>query len=133
MRGDNGGELDLALGRREVDQLFEVELREFGLDVEEFRELLVVYATVKDDKLLVDVAHTKTVTTNPSQSRTQSCSGLVASTVHGVTADSADDGDEMGICIEPPEYVAGLRPLAPVGLRSRSRQRALANAYAGGP
>ncbi len=29
--------------------------------------------------------------------------GLVGSTVHGVTVDSADDRDEMGICIEPPE------------------------------
>jgi hypothetical protein len=38
--------------------------------------------------------------------------GLVGSTVHGVTVDSADDRDEMGICIEPPEYVAGLRPFA---------------------
>jgi hypothetical protein len=37
---------------------------------------------------------------------------LVWSTVHGVTVDSADDRDEMGICIEPPEYVAGLRPFA---------------------
>ena len=35
--------------------------------------------------------------------------GLVGSTVHGVTVASADDRDEMGICIEPPEYVAGLR------------------------
>ena len=35
--------------------------------------------------------------------------GLVGSTVHGVTVDSADDRDEMGICIEPPEYIAGLR------------------------
>ena len=35
--------------------------------------------------------------------------GLVGSTVHGVTVDSADDRDEMGICIEPPEYVAGLK------------------------
>jgi hypothetical protein len=35
--------------------------------------------------------------------------GLVGSTVHGVTVDTADDRDEMGICIEPPEYVAGLR------------------------
>ena len=38
--------------------------------------------------------------------------GLVGSTVHGVTVDSADDRDEMGICIEPPEYVVGLRPFA---------------------
>lgn len=35
--------------------------------------------------------------------------GLVGSTVHGVTVESADDRDEMGICIEPPEFVAGLR------------------------
>jgi hypothetical protein len=35
--------------------------------------------------------------------------GLVGSTVHGVTVDSADDRDEMGICLEPPEFVAGLR------------------------
>ena len=38
--------------------------------------------------------------------------GLVGSTVHGVTVDAADDRDEMGICIEPPEYVAGLRPFS---------------------
>ena len=36
--------------------------------------------------------------------------GLVGSTVHGVTVDDADDRDEMGICLEPPEYVAGLKP-----------------------
>jgi uncharacterized protein len=36
--------------------------------------------------------------------------GLVGSTVHGLTVDDADDRDEMGICIEPPEYVVGLRP-----------------------
>jgi predicted nucleotidyltransferase len=35
--------------------------------------------------------------------------GLVGSTVHGVTVDAADDRDELGICIEPPEYVVGLR------------------------
>ncbi|MEA2296132.1 MAG: uncharacterized protein QOE86_3771 [Solirubrobacteraceae bacterium] len=34
--------------------------------------------------------------------------GLVGSTVHGVTVDDADDRDEMGICIEPPEHVIGL-------------------------
>jgi uncharacterized protein len=38
--------------------------------------------------------------------------GLVGSSVHGVTVDDADDRDEMGICIEPPEYVAGLRRFA---------------------
>jgi hypothetical protein len=35
--------------------------------------------------------------------------GLVGSTVHGVTVDDADDRDEMGIRIQLPEYVAGLR------------------------
>ncbi|HZS24211.1 MAG TPA: nucleotidyltransferase domain-containing protein [Gaiellaceae bacterium] len=38
--------------------------------------------------------------------------GLVGSTVHGLTVDDADDRDEMGICIEPPEYVVGLRRFA---------------------
>jgi hypothetical protein len=36
--------------------------------------------------------------------------GLVGSTVHGLTVEDADDRDEMGICVEPPEYVIGLRP-----------------------
>jgi hypothetical protein len=38
--------------------------------------------------------------------------GLVGSTVHGVTVDDGDDRDKMGICIEPPEYVARLRRFA---------------------
>lgn len=33
----------------------------------------------------------------------------VGSGVHGVTIDDHDDRDEMGICVEPPEYVIGLR------------------------
>jgi hypothetical protein len=33
----------------------------------------------------------------------------VGSGVHGVTVDAQDDRDEMGICIEPPEFVIGLR------------------------
>jgi predicted nucleotidyltransferase len=33
----------------------------------------------------------------------------VGSTVHGVAVASMDDRDEMGICLEPPEYVIGLR------------------------
>lgn len=36
--------------------------------------------------------------------------GLVGSTVHGLSNPGTDDRDEMGVCIEPPEYVAGLRP-----------------------
>ncbi|RNL82826.1 nucleotidyltransferase domain-containing protein [Halostreptopolyspora alba] len=33
----------------------------------------------------------------------------VGSGVHGVTVSDQDDRDEMGICVEPPEYVIGLR------------------------
>lgn len=35
--------------------------------------------------------------------------GLVGSTVHGLANPGTDDRDEMGVCVEPPEYVAGLR------------------------
>jgi uncharacterized protein len=34
---------------------------------------------------------------------------LVGSGVHGTAVDGQDDRDEMGICVEPPEYVVGLR------------------------
>lgn len=33
----------------------------------------------------------------------------VGSTVHGVTVANQDDEDQLGICVEPPEYVIGLR------------------------
>jgi uncharacterized protein len=36
--------------------------------------------------------------------------GLVGSTVHGLSNPGTDDRDEMGVCVEPPEYVTGLRP-----------------------
>ena len=36
--------------------------------------------------------------------------GLVGSTVHGLSNPGTDDRDEMGVCIEPPEYITGLRP-----------------------
>jgi uncharacterized protein len=35
--------------------------------------------------------------------------GVVGSTVHGLSNAGTDDRDEMGVCIEPPEYIAGLR------------------------
>jgi hypothetical protein len=35
--------------------------------------------------------------------------GLVGSTVHGLANAGTDDRDEMGVCIEPPEYLLGLR------------------------
>jgi predicted nucleotidyltransferase len=34
---------------------------------------------------------------------------LVGSGVHGTSVSGTDDRDEMGICIEPPEYVIGLK------------------------
>lgn len=49
----------------------------------------------------------------------------VGSGVHGVTVASQDDRDEMGMCVEPPEYVIGLKRFdqyeyrtQPVGHRS---------------
>jgi len=33
---------------------------------------------------------------------------LVGSGIHGVSIEGTDDRDEMGICIEPPEYIIGL-------------------------
>ena len=51
---------------------------------------------------------------------------LVGSGVHGTAIDGQDDRDEMGICIEPAEYVIGLLPFEqyiyrsqPEGVRSR--------------
>src|SRR4051794_18525847 len=35
--------------------------------------------------------------------------GLVGSTVHGLSNPGTDDRGEMGVCIEPPEYLLGLR------------------------
>src|SRR3712207_5861454 len=35
---------------------------------------------------------------------------VVGSTVHGLANAGTDDRDEMGVCVEPPEYVLGLRP-----------------------
>lgn len=35
--------------------------------------------------------------------------GLVGSTVHGLSNPGTDDRDEMGVCIEPPEYILGLK------------------------
>ena len=35
--------------------------------------------------------------------------GLVGSIVHGLSNPGTDDRDEMGVCVEPPEYILGLR------------------------
>ena len=34
---------------------------------------------------------------------------VVGSTAHGLALEGADDHDEMAVCLEPPEYVVGLR------------------------
>lgn len=52
--------------------------------------------------------------------------GVVGSTAHGTNIAGTDDRDEMGVFIEPPEYVCGLTPLdhyiqrdQPDGVRSQ--------------
>lgn len=52
--------------------------------------------------------------------------GVVGSTAHGTAIEGQDDRDEMGICIEPPEYVCGLKTFEqyiyrtqPEGVRSQ--------------
>ena len=35
--------------------------------------------------------------------------GVAGSTVHGTAIDGQDDLDYMGVCVEPPEHVLGLR------------------------
>lgn len=51
---------------------------------------------------------------------------VVGSTVHGLAIEGTDDRDEMGVCLEPPEYVIGLKHFEqwvyrdqPVGVRSQ--------------
>jgi hypothetical protein len=36
--------------------------------------------------------------------------GVAGSTVHGLSNPGTDDRDEIGVCVEPPQYIAGLRP-----------------------
>jgi len=36
--------------------------------------------------------------------------GIVGSTSHGTAIEGQDDRDEMGVFVEPPEYVCGLTP-----------------------
>lgn len=52
--------------------------------------------------------------------------GVVGSTVHGTNIEGTDDRDEMGVCIEPPDYVIGLKTFEqyiqrdqPEGVRSK--------------
>lgn len=43
----------------------------------------------------------------------------VGSTVHGLGVAGTDDRDELGVCIEPPEYVIGLRHFEQFAYRSK--------------
>lgn len=43
----------------------------------------------------------------------------VGSTVHGLNVPGQDDHDEMGVCIEPPEYVIGLKTFEQYVSRSK--------------
>lgn len=45
--------------------------------------------------------------------------GVVGSTVHGLSNPGTDDRDEMGVCVEPVEYIAGLRPFERWVLRTQ--------------
>lgn len=45
---------------------------------------------------------------------------VVGSTVHGLGHPATDDRDEMGVCVEPPEYVLGLRPFEHFVFRTQS-------------
>jgi predicted nucleotidyltransferase len=52
---------------------------------------------------------------------------LVGSTIHGLQLEGTDDRDEMGVCIEPPDYVIGLKQFEtwvyrtkPEGVRSEA-------------
>lgn len=51
-----------------------------------------------DKKLALEIAQTHRI-----------LRGLVGSTVHGLSNPGTDDRDEMGVCVEPREYVLGLR------------------------
>ena len=44
----------------------------------------------------------------------------MGSTVHGLSNPGTDDRDEMGVCIEPAEYVIGLRPFEHWVFRTQS-------------
>src|SRR5215470_12879681 len=45
---------------------------------------------------------------------------VVGSTVHGLANPGTDDRDEMGVCVEPREYVLGLRPFEHWVYRTRA-------------
>src|SRR6266700_5233445 len=45
----------------------------------------------------------------------------VGSTVHGLGVAGTDDRDEIGVCIEPPDRVIGLRNFEQIVLRSQKQ------------
>lgn len=53
--------------------------------------------------------------------------GVVGSTAHGIAIAGTDDRDEMGICIEPPERVIGLRPFEQYVYRSAEEREPAKN------
>ena len=48
---------------------------------------------------------------------------LVGSTVHGLSNPGTDDRDEMAVCIEPPEYLLGLRTFEHYVARTQAEGR----------
>jgi hypothetical protein len=44
---------------------------------------------------------------------------LVGSTIHGLELEGTDDRDEMGVCVEPPDYVVGLKSFETWVLRTK--------------
>src|SRR5436309_145661 len=52
--------------------------------------------------------------------------GLVGSGVHGTSVAGTDDRDELGICIEPPDYVIGLNRFEQYIYRSAQERAMLA-------
>lgn len=52
----------------------------------------------------------------------------VGSGVHGLAIDGQGDRDEMGICVEPPEFVVGLRRFEQYVFRTAAERTGIADA-----
>ena len=50
----------------------------------------------------------------------------VGSRAHGIAIEGTDDSDRMGVCVEPPEFVIGLRKFEQHVTRTPPRAGALA-------
>ncbi|ONI85239.1 hypothetical protein ALI144C_13060 [Actinosynnema sp. ALI-1.44] len=55
----------------------------------------------------------------------------VGSGVHGTAIQGQDDRDEMGICVEPPEYVVGLERFDDLGRELRAKPEIVLSRQAG--